>query len=183
VWQNSSTLCGNDKIVLIINLSVGQIPLTSVYLIAFYLRKLSSSLSTKWTSLSNGYEEIYLLGHNTVYPVEGQRTFRRKISPPSAISRNKASKEASTKQAARGAYSALFSFLARLIFRPWEWRWDLSPKLPLNFNQVASRVHAASFWLLAWIVLRPWRWKWHVPSKRPLPFNGQYYVISHRTLQ
>lgn len=73
-----------------------------------------------WGSHSNGYEEHYLLGYNTMQSVECQPMLQRNISPPSLGSKNK----------------HLFScqFLAWLIIRPRRWRRYVSPKRQLTFN-------------------------------------------------
>jgi hypothetical protein len=46
-----------------------------------------------WDSHSGGYEELYLLGYNTLQSVESQPTFRRNISLPSLVSKNEPSKK------------------------------------------------------------------------------------------
>jgi hypothetical protein len=45
------------------------------------------------TTSKSGYAEFYLLGHNAMYSVESQPTFRRNLSPPSSGSKNKLSKK------------------------------------------------------------------------------------------
>jgi hypothetical protein len=71
-------------------------------------------------------EEFYLLGYNSVYPVESQPTFRRHISSPSSGSKNTQSKLCLP--------SVSRWFLALFILRTWRWRRHIPPKHRLTFN-------------------------------------------------
>jgi hypothetical protein len=72
-------------------------------------------------SHSGGYEDLYLLGYNAVYSVEGHSTFRRSISNPSSGPRDSA------------CHLLSRWHLAWFILQPWRWRRH-APKRLLTFN-------------------------------------------------
>jgi hypothetical protein len=90
-------------------------------------------------------QKICLLWCNVVWSVESQSTFRRNISPPSAVLKSKTKKEpAWNMQQANILLRCALKFKFRLL--------------------------SASRWFLAWITFQIWKWR-HVLPKRQLIFN------------
>lgn len=75
-----------------------------------------------WGSHRDAYENLYLLGYNAVYSVEGHSTFRRSISNPSSGPRDST------------CHLLSRSHLSWIILQPWRWRRRAPPKRPLTFK-------------------------------------------------
>jgi hypothetical protein len=83
-------------------------------------------------------DEYHFLGYNTMFSVEGQLTFRRKISP-------------------RASYHLLpHWFLSCLIHRRWRWRRYVPPKRRLTF----SGLHGFISQKIVLLIGRSYTWRW-----------------------
>jgi hypothetical protein len=95
-----------------------------------------------WSSHSGGYEQIHFWGHNAVWSVESQLTFRRNMSPPSSrwISQERNQHEAGRKQSSARRW--LFRLLCELRERIPMFRRNMSPPSSRWVSQARSQREA-----------------------------------------